>query len=98
MSRPLAKDASNGNFGFVRAAAVVPALSLGDPEENARTVIRCAKEAARGGASLIVFPELTLTGYTLGDLFRQEVIQRTALESLGAIVKASRNIRAVVTV
>lgn len=84
------------SFGFLRVAAAIPVLSLGDPQANGQSIIRRAKEAAQSGASLVVFPELSLTGYTIGDLFRQEIIQRNALESLGRIAAALRKINAVV--
>ena len=99
MSRRSAGGAHiEGDFGFLRVAAAIPVLSLGDPRRNARTVIRLAKEAARKGASLVVFPELALTGYTLGDLFHQETIQRATLESLATVARELKALRALAVV
>ena len=48
--------------GFFKAAAVVPAMTIADPESNAKEMIRCLREAAGNGAKLIAFPELAVTG------------------------------------
>ena len=68
--------------GFIKAAAVTPKVQVADPEANAEEIIRLAAEAAAGGAKLIVFPELCITGYTCGDLFLQELLLRGAREAL----------------
>ena len=54
--------------GFVRVCAATPALAVADPMFNAGEIVRLAKEAAENGASLCAFPELSVTGYTAGDL------------------------------
>jgi NAD+ synthase (glutamine-hydrolysing) len=42
--------------------------TIGDFAENARLIVRDAREAARRGADVVVFPELALTGYPPRDL------------------------------
>ena len=86
------------NFGFLRVAAVVPKLALGNPIANAEIIITAAKKAVDHQAALVVFPELSLTGYTLGDLFQQETLQREAIWGLHRILKASDNFSALVCV
>jgi NAD+ synthase (glutamine-hydrolysing) len=56
-------------FGFLRVAAACPRVVVGDPVANAVEIVRLAAEASRAGAQVVVFPELSLTGYTAGDLF-----------------------------
>ena len=68
--------------GFIKAAAVVPPMSVSDPAGNAREIIRCIQTAAENGAKIIVFPELALTGYTCHDLFLQDALLRAAEEAL----------------
>jgi N-carbamoylputrescine amidase len=41
---------------------------LGDTEENLRRAMEVVAEARNRGADLIVFPELSLSGYALGEL------------------------------
>ena len=50
--------------GFLRVASATPQIKVADCEKNADAVISMAKEAAGKGASLVVFPELCITGYT----------------------------------
>ena len=71
--------------GFVRAAAVTPAIRVGDVAYNADQIRKGMEEAERAGASIVVFPELCLTGYTCSDLFLQEVLLRRAKEELLAL-------------
>ncbi|MGN0674118.1 MAG: NAD(+) synthase [Oscillospiraceae bacterium] len=68
--------------GFLRVAAVTPDIKVADCGYNADEIIRLAKEACQGGASLIVFPELCITGYTCGDLFLQKVLLDGAKNAL----------------
>jgi NAD+ synthase (glutamine-hydrolysing) len=59
-----------GRFGFLRVAAASPPLRLADPGANAAVAIEWARSAAGRGVSLLLFPELSLTGYTCEDLFQ----------------------------
>ena len=71
--------------GLMRVAAAVPKLRLGNVKENAAAIAEMLRQAAAEQASLAVFPELCLTGYTCGDLFFQKpLLQATeaALDTL----------------
>ena len=74
------------SLGFVRVAAVAPPVTLGDVATNRSTIAAWAEEFADAGASVIVFPELSLTGYTCEDLFLTSMVQRahTAISELAA--------------
>ena len=52
--------------GFVKVASVTPKIKVADPGYNAKEICRHIEEAAERGAKVIVFPELSLTGYTCG--------------------------------
>ncbi len=58
----------------IKIALASPKIRLCDPEYNAKICAECAKEADARGADIIVFPELTLSGATCGDLYLQEVL------------------------
>lgn len=65
---------------FYRIAVATPALHLGDPDANAGELLRMAEAAAEKGVAVIAFPELSLTGYTCGDLFfRSDLIREAAM-------------------
>ena len=75
-------------YGFIKTACVSPELKVADCEFNAAQIISSANEAAKKGAQIIVFPELSITGYTCGDLFFQNALQQNALEQLEKIAAA----------
>ncbi|MFM7109560.1 MAG: nitrilase-related carbon-nitrogen hydrolase, partial [Planctomycetota bacterium] len=50
--------------GFTRVGVACPRLYLGDPLANARETISLLRQAARERASVVVFPELGITGYS----------------------------------
>lgn len=77
------------DYGFVRVAAAVPRLKVADCGYNATMIINGIKSAGEEGVQIIVFPELSITGYTCGDLFHQHVLLREALNQLGMIVNAT---------
>ena len=79
------------NDGFIRVAAATPKLRVADCEYNAGQMAQCIREACRKGAKLLVFPELSMTGYTCGDLFLQSSLLDGALSGLEEIVKLSRD-------
>lgn len=79
------------NYGFVRVAAAVPKIKVGDIDYNVSQILEFAKKASQKGASIIVFPELAITGYTMGDLFHQQLVIQKAKEALGRIAEFSKN-------
>ncbi len=84
--------------GFIRAAAVVPAMSVGDTEGNAAEIIRSMKEASSRGAKIIAFPELAVTGYTGQDLFLQDMLLEGAEKALEDIRRETAGMDALVVV
>ena len=74
-------------LGFFRAAAAVPRVKVADCRANARRIVALAEEARRRGAALAVFPELSVTGYTCGDLFGQPLLLQQAEEALAEILR-----------
>ena len=77
--------------GFLRVAAATPRIRVADCAYNAASMMDCIKEACKRHAKLIVFPELSTTGYTCGDLFLQESLLEGALDALGEIVRFSKD-------
>ncbi len=76
--------------GFLKAAALSPALRVADCAYNAGRIVEAMRECAARQVKLAVFPELALTGYTCGDLFFQQALQQAALRGLGQVLEASR--------
>ncbi len=80
------------DFGFVRVAAASPKLRIGDCAFNAERAIELMRQAEVGGARILLFPELSLTGYTCGDLFQDATLLACALVALDRVVEASKQI------
>ena len=76
---------------LILAAAAVPSLRVADVEYNTEQIIRLIAENSRCG--LIVFPELSVTGYTCADLFGSELILEKAQEAMFIIAKATEEYR-----
>ena len=68
--------------GFLRVCTATPEIRVADCAHNAAVVTSLAGQAAAAGASLVVFPELCLTGYTCGDLFLQTTLLQGAEQAL----------------
>jgi len=74
---------------YIRIACAVPAVSVGDVEKNTQDHCRYIAEADKAGADIVVFPELSLTGYTCQDLFFQDSLWEAVKEGLRQIVDCS---------
>lgn len=82
------------SFGYRRIVALQPKIQLGNPEANADILIQAFKQATQHEqASLVMTPELALTGYTCEDLFHSDdlikKIERSLEKIRGASVKES---------
>ena len=72
-------------LGYIRLAAASPSLALADAHANAESHASIAHDLAREGASLVLFPELSLTGYSCEDLFMQRDLQASVEASLARL-------------
>ena len=77
------------NFGFVKVAAAIPSVKVADCQYNAAQIICQIDEAEQGGVEIVVFPELSITSYTCGDLFAHELLLSESLTALQSIVSAT---------
>jgi NAD+ synthase (glutamine-hydrolysing) len=84
--------------GYVRVAAAVPRVRIGDPAFNAQRTIALAQRADEQSAALIVFPELGLTAYTSDDLFHQDALLDAALGAIETVRQASEQLTPVIVV
>ena len=60
--------------GFARVAACTHHTTIGDPAANAESVLRLARECHDDAVALAVFPELTLSGYSIEDILLQDLL------------------------
>lgn len=74
------------DFGFLRVAAASPTLRVADCDYNIREIKSVLEHAGRESVQIVCFPELSITGYSCGDLFFQEALQRRAVAALAELV------------
>ncbi|QDS87016.1 Glutamine-dependent NAD(+) synthetase [Rosistilla ulvae] len=73
--------------GYVRITAASPRVSVGAPRKNADEIEELLQQY--GESDIVLFPELSLTGYTAADLFGQQQLIDAAMAALQQIVAAS---------
>ena len=84
--------------GFARAAVCIPFVRLGNARHNAERTIELGRRAHDAHATVAVFPELGLSGYSNDDLFHQDALLEMTLESLGKVIAASRTLSPILIV
>jgi NAD+ synthase (glutamine-hydrolysing) len=86
------------DHGFVRVAACTHHTAIGDPAANAASVLGLARECHNDGAALAVFPELTLSGYSIEDILMQDALLDAVEDALLDIVASSVDLLPVLVV
>ncbi|WP_193105954.1 NAD(+) synthase [Brachybacterium sp. FME24] len=90
--------ASIYDHGFVRVAAVTVPVALADPATNAERHLEQLRDLHDQQVGLAVFPELSLTGYSLDDLVMQEPLLDAAEQAVATLVEASRELQPIIVV
>jgi NAD+ synthase (glutamine-hydrolysing) len=84
--------------GFVRVAACTIHTAIAEPAANAESVLRLARECHDDGVALAVFPELTLSGYSIEDILLQDALLDAVQQALADVVSASTELMPVLVV
>ncbi len=84
--------------GFVRVAACTHHTVLADPAANAESVVRLARACHDEGVAVAVFPELTLSGYSIEDILLQDTLLDAVEDALLDVVAASADLLTVLVV
>ncbi|MFL0276396.1 NAD(+) synthase [Mycobacterium sp. SMC-19] len=84
--------------GFARVAACTHRTTLADPDANAESVLQLARECHHDGVVLAVFPELTLSGYSIDDIVQQDSLLGAVEAALLDVVAASTELLPVLVV
>jgi len=90
--------ASLYSHGFVRVAAAVPHMHIGEPGYNAERTLTLAAQASRDHASVVIFPELGISGYSIDDLLHQTALLDAVVDAVARIVSASASLSPVIVV
>ncbi len=79
----------NSDLGFLRIGGAVPALRLADVDFNVKAIISTMRKAGEQGVQVLTFPEMAITGYTLGDLVQHRALLAKAEKGLEAVLAES---------
>lgn len=83
------------DYHFIKVCTVTPKIRLADCHYNIEEIIKTMKDAAQNGASLAVYPELCVTGYSCGDLFQQSNLIDQAEVHIGLLLEATKDLELV---
>jgi NAD+ synthase (glutamine-hydrolysing) len=75
--------------GFVRVAAATPVVHTADPVANAEEHVALIQQAGEQGVDLIVFPELSLSGYAIDDLLMQDALLAEVERQIAVLAEAA---------
>jgi len=78
--------------GHYRVATAVNQTIIANPQANAKEILTLIKEASENSVAVVVFPELSLTGYTASDLFLQQTLYQSQNEALQHILEETEDI------
>ena len=78
-------------YGYIKVGAFVNKLHLGNPKENAKEIIKGITEGIKKEVAILLTPELSLTGYTCGDMFLQDKLLKESLNALEEIKETTKD-------
>ena len=78
------------NIGFVRVGAVAPGTQLADPQTNAEIMFGHYQELTDAGCAIVLFPELSLTGYSCEDLFYTHELRSQTINAICFLAAQSK--------
>lgn len=76
-------------LGFLRIGAALPELRVADVDFNVKAIINTVRKARNQGVQVLTFPEMAITGYTIGDLVQHQALLVKAQKGLNEILKES---------
>ncbi|HEY9189804.1 MAG TPA: NAD(+) synthase [Sulfurovum sp.] len=85
-------------YGYYRVAAAVNKTIVANPAQNAEEIITLIQEAHAKEVSVVVFPELTLTGYTASDLHLNQTLIASQNDALETILTATKTVNTIAIV
>lgn len=94
----LIKKSQFNNLNFLRVATISPKIHLGNIARNVNEICSYFDQLQRDNVDIAVFPELTLTGYTIGDLVFQRIILENAKKGLIELINKTKLLDTIIIV
>ena len=82
----------NNQYGYMRVAAAVPRVHIADAHRNAEGALKIMQEAFNEGVEIVVMPELSLVGYTCGDMVLQKKLLKDSENALAWLMQETADI------
>ena len=82
----------NNEFAYMRDAAAVPRVHIADARRNAEGALKIMQDAFQEGVEIVVMPELSLVGYTCGDMVLQKKLLKDSEQALAWLMEECRDI------
>ena len=83
---------------FIKVAAACPVTKVGDTDFNKKEILSCIKKANMVNTKVIVFPELSISSYTCGDLFLHNTLLTNSINAIEYILNETKNIDMLIAV
>ncbi|GAA0688595.1 MULTISPECIES: NAD(+) synthase [Clostridium] len=83
---------------YVKVGAACPVTTIANIDENIKNIKHCINEAKKESCKVLVFPELSITSYSCGDLFNQTTLISKSLNGLKDLCHYSENLDMVIAV
>ena len=84
--------------GFVKVAAAVPNIKVADCNYNERQMENLIDKAEGKGVDIMCFPELSMTGYSCGDIFTQQLLLDNCENSIFKLLDFTRSLKIIVII
>ncbi len=85
-------------YGYVRLGAAAPSIKVANCAYNADRIIETIQKAEAEECDLLVFPELSVTGYTCGDLFLQTRLLESARQETLRIAESTKGLSCIAVI
>ena len=82
--------------GFIKVASAIPLVRVGDCKYNTEQIMSLVEQAEKRDVEIVVFPELSITGYSCQDLFHQSMLLDSAENALMLLLDFTRKLDVVV--
>lgn len=79
-------------YGFIKVASAIPAVKVGDVIFNTQQIEEQIALAEGKGVEIITFPELSVTGYSCQDLFRQQMLLESSEQAVMMLLDFTRKL------
>ena len=89
----------NDNYSLIRAVAACPQVRTADIDTNVTNISdTCHRLERECKPSIMVFPELSLSGYTCEEMFNQEILYENVESGLERLLQLTSDCESLIAV